>query len=392
MKIYKRIITLLLICVLCAASFSFFSFAENGTATVSVELLSIGSGYIVSPTQVAVSGTERASEVLMRLVSENGYVCYFGGERDSSFYLAYIADGNKSGRYNGYKCSSELYPVSSPKTLNLRENIPETTKDFLSKYADFFDEGDYRENFRGYIGEFVYTNGSGWMCSLNGGYSQKDLSAIYLKPGDTLKLQFTLYLGVDLGAADEETQRIFNEMVSKSEQTTLAPETTTKAPETTTKAPETTTNAPETTTKAPEATTKAPEATTKAPESTTKTPESTTKAPESTTKAPETTTKSSETTTKAPEITSAESEGHQTEYSETAEETEAYEEDSFKEIESEIRDEENNSEDKTDISDEPQNEPKRIVIAVIAAAAVVAISAGAVIIIKNKKGEKHSEN
>gem|GEM_PF-3015552 len=375
----KKFLSILLVFILITPVSAFCVFAERGTATVSVELYSIGSGALVPPTKVEVTGNERASEVLMELIASNGYTCYYGGEPSSSFYLAYIADGSKTARYNGYKCSASLYPVSSPRSLNIRSDIPEKMKNFLRANADFFDENDYEDNFRGYIGEFVFSNGSGWMYCLNGDYTQRDLGSVYLRPGDTLKLQFTLYLGVDLGGADAATQQLYNKWAAENETTTV-PETTSAVPETTTKAPETTTAAPSSTC-APETTSKAPEETSAVKNE--EEPQSVTAAPEKETEA------------------SIEEEPSETAFSEettqTADETELPEESSTEEV-SEVQSvlsEETEASEKNVPSDESEGEKKSIppvIITVFAAAAVVAISAGVVIIIKKKKGVTHNEN
>ena len=50
------------------------------------------------------------------------------------------------------------------------------------------------------LGEFDYTQGSGWMYSVGGNtYAGKGLSGYYLTDGDTLYLRFTLAYGKDIG-------------------------------------------------------------------------------------------------------------------------------------------------------------------------------------------------
>ena len=51
------------------------------------------------------------------------------------------------------------------------------------------------------IGEFDYTNGSGWIYSLNGGYFPgESMCAYYLRDGDVLTLRYTLAYGWDVGS------------------------------------------------------------------------------------------------------------------------------------------------------------------------------------------------
>lgn len=299
MNAVKKIISLpcvflLLCCLLRAPALA------AGTATVSVDASVVGGGYLVKPTAVPADG-ERASVVLLRLLAENGYTAFYGGTPENTFYLAYIADGDKTGSYNGYTCAAALYPPRQPKKLAFGTRIAAPLQKYLSENAGYFEPDDYEENSKGYLGEFVYTDISGWMYCLNGSYVQRDLGSVYLQPGDTLRLQFTLCLGADLGGAAPDVQQAYNDAMRENEPATKPPETTAKAPETTTKAPETTTKAPETTTKAPETSSKATETTARAPETTSKAAETTAKPPETTTKAPEATTKAAETTAKAPE-------------------------------------------------------------------------------------------
>ena len=79
---------------------------EIGKAIWSIEAFSIGCGYLIEPTEVPIYEGETSAEQLLRLLSENGLIGYYGGTVKSSFYLAYIADGNVTGmRYNNYQRS-----------------------------------------------------------------------------------------------------------------------------------------------------------------------------------------------------------------------------------------------------------------------------------------------
>ena len=199
-----------------------------GTATVRVELRAIGCGDPVPPTAIETDGTLRASEAVLRVLAENGYTAFYGGSPADSFYLAYIADGNKTGSFNGYRCAGEAYPVKNPKRLGVTPRIPEKVSAYLTAHADYFDPADYETNFSGYLGEFVFTNGSGWMYTLNGAYLQKDLSSVLLQPGDTLTLKYTLWYGADVGGAQPAVQAAFDAAMAHAETTSAAP-----APETT---------------------------------------------------------------------------------------------------------------------------------------------------------------
>ncbi len=239
----KRIICVLFALLLPALLVPLPAYAAN-TATVSVEATVVGAGYLVPPTSVEAGA--RASDAILRLLAENGYTAFYGGTPESAFYLAYVADGDKTGSYNGYRCASALYPVAQPKKLTFSSRISSPLKAYLSSHAGYFDETDYETNSRGYLGEFVYTDISGWMYSLNGVFAQKDLASVTLRAGDTLRLQFTTCLGADIGGAEPAIQQAYNEAMRQT-QTTAAPPATTTAPVTTTRAPESATAPPATT-------------------------------------------------------------------------------------------------------------------------------------------------
>jgi hypothetical protein len=209
-----------------------FSANAAGTATVSVELTAIGCGYLVAPVQVETDGSLRASEAVLRVLADHGYTAFYGGSPESAFYLAYVADGTKSGSFNGYRTAAAEYPVEKPRSLGIKTRIPEKVSAYLEKNADYFDPADYETSFSGYIGEFVYTNGSGWMYSLNGSFRQQDLSSVRLAPGDTLRLIYSLWYGADVGGAEPSLQAAFNAALAEAETEPTTVEPTTVEPTT----------------------------------------------------------------------------------------------------------------------------------------------------------------
>ncbi len=284
-RLKKLLLSIIIIC-LAAVCVPRMPVRAAETCTVSVEAVPIGRGYLVAPTQVETDGTLRASEAVLRLLAENGYTAYYGGTPENNFYLAYVADGNKTGGYNGYTCASALYPVAQPKGLNIRTDISAPLKAYLSAHALYFDETDYETNYKGYLGEFVYSDGSGWMFSLNGRFLQQDLASVRLRPGDTLRVQYTLCLGADVGGATPAEQQAFDaamrELTAANEPTTAANEPTTAAPEPTTAKQEPTTAKQEPTTAKQEPTTAKQEPTAAEQEPTAAEPEPTLSEPEPT--------------------------------------------------------------------------------------------------------------
>lgn len=170
---------------------------QIGTATWSVELFTIGCGYLIYPVSVPIYEGETSAEQLIRLLHGNGFVGYYGGTPESAFYLSYIADGTVSGeKYNNYRKSGT---PTEPRLLNLSPKIPQILVPQLEDTMSFFDQNDYLNNWQGYIGEFVFTNGSGWMYSVNNIFPNVGFSDTYLSDGDVVRVQYTLGYGADIG-------------------------------------------------------------------------------------------------------------------------------------------------------------------------------------------------
>lgn len=170
-----------------------------GKAVWSVETFTLGCGYLIYPTEVDIYEGETAADQLIRLLHENGFVAYYGGSTQSSFYLAYIADGTAaSNSYSGYKKSGT---ASSPKNLNISPSIPSLLVPHLEQSMTYFEPEDYEKNWKGYLGEFAITNGSGWMYCVNNVFPNVGFADTFLSDGDVVRVQFTLGYGADIGGA-----------------------------------------------------------------------------------------------------------------------------------------------------------------------------------------------
>ena len=168
-----------------------------GNAVWSVEIFTVGCGYLVEPVSFPILAGESAAGGLIRLLHENGLACYYGGSVNSAFYLAYIADGEASAEnYNGYKKSGT---AKDPVKLGISPSIPDYLQEKLRSSMDFFDPLDYQKNWTGYLGEFVFSSGSGWMYCVNNNFPNVGFSDMYLSDGDVIRVQFTLGYGADIG-------------------------------------------------------------------------------------------------------------------------------------------------------------------------------------------------
>ena len=168
-----------------------------GWAVWSVEAFTIGCGYLIYPVAMPIYEGETSAEQLIRLLHTYGFVGYYGGSLKSSFYLAYIADGTASAqRYNNYQKSGT---PSQPQKLNLSPAIPSILVSHLQDTMTFYDSDDYGRNWEGYLGEFAFTNGSGWMYSVNNIFPNVGFADTYLSDGDVVRVQYTLGYGADIG-------------------------------------------------------------------------------------------------------------------------------------------------------------------------------------------------
>lgn len=171
-----------------------------GQAAVSVELFSFGNGYLIEPVNIDIVEGENAAVALVKFLHKNGYLCYYSGELSKNFYMAYIADGDKTEKnYDGYTSSLKTYgKPSNPKKIKIKSNIPKILSGYLEKDMNYFEKDDDK-NANGFLGEFLFTNGSGWMYSVNNVFPNVSFSQTYLSDGDVIRVQFTMGYGADIG-------------------------------------------------------------------------------------------------------------------------------------------------------------------------------------------------
>ena len=117
---------------------------------------------------------EPASYAVMAMLKYFDFEVQVGGTLDHDFYVRRIS---KPGMADYAQVPDNLWQKVLADGLNLTG-----TKSYNS------------------LGEFDYTQGSGWMYSVNGVlYAGKSLSRYYLSDGDTIYLRFTLAYGKDIG-------------------------------------------------------------------------------------------------------------------------------------------------------------------------------------------------
>lgn len=162
-----------------------YQFRESGepigTASVYLDASVLGLG-ILTDDECEIYQDEPASHVIQRFLEDNGYAVSFSGSLDVGFYLRRITCGDV---FSDAEIPSEL------QTLLALDGFS------VARPAGYKDS----------LGEFDYTEGSGWMYSVNGYYHGVSLSNVYLSDGDRVTLAFTLSYGKDIGGGDAAGSR-----------------------------------------------------------------------------------------------------------------------------------------------------------------------------------------
>lgn len=145
-----------------------------GSITFSLEASTIGLGYIIPPQKVDLYPNERGAYTIDRIFKKYGISYDYTGSHSNSFYLSAI-----------YKPGL----VTNPK-------IPDDLAQLVERDFSVFDPNNYDSNA---LGEFDFSNGSGWMYSVNGHYPNVGFADYYFKDGDVVRIRFTIALGADIG-------------------------------------------------------------------------------------------------------------------------------------------------------------------------------------------------
>lgn len=145
-----------------------------GTAYIILDATTVGLDIMDEPYVYQVRQNVPASYAVMEALYEWGYDYEYKGTPDTGFYLSRISRGGMMDR-----------PA-------IPENLwAKVLQDGLTLTGQHDNDS---------LGEFDFTQGSGWMYSIGGQtYAGKGLSGYYLTNGDTLYLRYTLAYGKDIG-------------------------------------------------------------------------------------------------------------------------------------------------------------------------------------------------
>lgn len=147
-----------------------------GSVDVVLDATTIGLGILDTGTLDIVEG-ETAASVLLRFLQERGYEPDYQGSATMNFYLRRISRGD----------------------IAYRANVPEHLWELILRDGITTNDNYDRDS----IGEFDYTQGSGWMYSINGTlYEGTGMSGYKVRNGITIYVRFTLSYDKDIGGYD----------------------------------------------------------------------------------------------------------------------------------------------------------------------------------------------
>ena len=161
-----------------------------GYVTLAVEKFTIGQGYLVEPELVPIYKDMTEANLLERLfrIGENSTV--------AEALTQYLEDHNLEYKHSG-TVEEAFYLAAIIDTEGSKTaNFPEET----IKYAEEHNITLKTERKKDSLGEFDYSNGSGWKYTINDDMTDKGMSQTQLKDGDVVRVSFTaIDYGADLG-------------------------------------------------------------------------------------------------------------------------------------------------------------------------------------------------
>lgn len=147
-----------------------------GEMTIRIDMTTLGLGITDEFTCDILQG-KTLPHTIMAGLEDAGYEVQHGGTLDNGFYLSRLS---RAGMARGAHVPDILWANIQKDGLNLTG-----------------------KKSRDSVGEFDYTQGSGWMYCINGtAYPGRSMTAYYPDDGDVISLRFTLAYGKDIGSPD----------------------------------------------------------------------------------------------------------------------------------------------------------------------------------------------
>lgn len=132
----------------------------------------------------------------------------FTGSYDDNFYIARLGDGtNMAARSNALRGSWSSYGSDRESVLAAIDGVFGENSAYAALWRSIYLAGISLNGCHNTsVGEFDFTNGSGWLYTIGGGtyYPGTTLSNYELQDGDVLVLRYTLAYQRDVSSADQE--------------------------------------------------------------------------------------------------------------------------------------------------------------------------------------------
>ena len=174
-RIFGLVLTMFLMFIGIALPIKVKAAENTGHVVISVERFTIGQGYIYEPVWVPFEEGDNAATLLKKVIGKENFM----GKDE---YLEAIVGGDLG--------TDKVVVPEYIEKLSDGEVTTESAREWGNE--DNGDGGDA-------LGEFDYSNWSGWMYHVNGVEVGYGISAYEPKDGDVLRFQFTLYgYGTDL--------------------------------------------------------------------------------------------------------------------------------------------------------------------------------------------------
>lgn len=150
-----------------------------GTVNLLLEAGTIGMGTLLNE-EVEYWEGDTIPTIIERAFEGTGYQCDWEGSESQCYLAAIVAD---------HDFVTPAIPEDlAEKMLEINEKAGEEV---------FYPDSYYTNS----LGEFDFSQGSGWMYSVDGVYPNYSMGAYGLHPGNTIRLRFTLYYGADIGGS-----------------------------------------------------------------------------------------------------------------------------------------------------------------------------------------------
>lgn len=153
-----------------------------GQVRVVVDATTVGMGILADEKADIIQG-KPASYTLLSALEQMNFEYEFAGTEMIGFYIRSISRGNA---FKKAEIPQQLYEMIQKDEIEMRTPCSKNT-----------------------LGEYDFTQGSGWLYSVNGGnYAGKGLSEWYLNDGDTLYMRYTVAYGKDIGGTESQFGRL----------------------------------------------------------------------------------------------------------------------------------------------------------------------------------------